>query len=198
MTPIRINLMPHRQMRRARAQRLFTALIALSAGVGVAVVAAGQFWITSEQKYQEQRNAYLKEAIAKLDKQIQEISQLKQKTEDLLARKDVVESLQANRGDSVRLFDELAKTVPEGLYLKSLKQVGDGITIVGYAQSSARVSTFMRALEATNFFQAPSLVEVKAADVGKQRLNEFTLSVRIERAAEAGKQAAASGKGGKG
>ena len=91
MTPIRINLMPHRQMRRARAQRLFTALIALSAGVGVAVVAAGQFWITSEQKYQEQRNAYLKEAIAKLDKQIQEISQLKQKTEDLLARKDVAE-----------------------------------------------------------------------------------------------------------
>lgn len=184
MTPIRINLMPHRQMRRARSQRIFITLAAVSAGLGVAVVAAGQYWLSNAQENQEKRNTFLWTEIAKLDKQIAEISQLKQKTQDLLARKEVVESLQVNRAEAVRLFDELAKRVPEGLYLKSLKQSGDKFTIIGYAQSSARVSTFMRAIEASSLFQEPLLIEVKAAQVGGQRLNEFTLDVQIERAAK--------------
>lgn len=184
MTPIRINLMPHRQMRRARAQRIFITLAAVSAGLGIAVVAAGQYWLSNAQENQEKRNTLLRTEIAKLDKQIAEISQLKQKTQDLLARKEVVESLQVNRAEAVRLFDELAKRVPEGLYLKSLKQAGDKFTLAGYAQSSARVSTFMRAIEASSLFQEPLLIEVKAAQVGGQRLNEFTLDVQIERAAK--------------
>lgn len=182
MTPIRINLLPHRQMRRARAQRMFTLMAAFAMGLGVAVVAAGQYWITYAKEIQDRRNAFLRDEIAKLDKQIAEIAQLKQKTSDLLARKDVVESLQVNRAESVRLFDELARRVPEGLYVKSLKQADDKFTIVGYAQSSARVSTFMRALESSTLFLEPALVEVKAAQVGNQRMNEFTLSVQIERA----------------
>ncbi|HNQ04380.1 MAG TPA: PilN domain-containing protein [Thiobacillaceae bacterium] len=186
MTPIRINLLPHRQMRRARIQRMFTLLAGLSAAVGVAIVAAGQYWIIDAQERQERRNAFLREEIAKLDKQISEIAQLKQKTSDLLARKDVVESLQVNRAESVRLFDELARRVPEGLYIRNLKQAGDNFTIVGYAQSSARVSTFMRALAASRLFQEPTLVEVKAAQVGNQRLNEFTLNVQIERGGKPG------------
>lgn len=185
MTPIRINLLPHRQMRRARAQRMFTALAALFAGLGVAVVAAGQYWISSAQEYQEHRNAFLREEITKLDKQIAEISQLKEKTQNLLARKDVVESLQVNRGESVRIFSELSTRVPEGLFLKNLKQTGDSFSIAGYAQSSARVSTFMRALGASTLFHEPTLVEVKAAQVGNQRLNEFILNVQIERTAKA-------------
>lgn len=198
MTPIRINLLPHRQMRRAHVQRVFTVMIVLFAVLGVAVVAVGQFWITSEQERQEKRNTFLKSEIAILDKQIAEISQLKQKTQDLLARKDVVESLQVNRGESVRLFDELARRVPEGLYIKSLKQSGDNFTVTGYAQSSARVSTFMRALEAATLFQEPSLVEVKATQVGNQRLNEFTLIVQIERASVSEKQVNKPGVGGSG
>lgn len=198
MTPIRINLLPHRQMRRAHAQRLFAGLAVLVAGIGVAIVAAGHFWVSNAQEHQERRNAFLRDEIVKLDKQIAEISQLRQKTQDLLARKEVVESLQTNRSESVRLFDELAKRIPEGLYLKTLKQTGDSFTIVGYAQSSARVSTFMRALEAANLFQEPSLVEVKAAQVGNQRLNEFTLNVQIERQAEPGKQAGNPGNPGSG
>jgi type IV pilus assembly protein PilN len=184
MTPIRINLLPHRQMRRARAQRMFTGLAVLFAGLGVAVVAVGQYWISSAQERQEHRNAFLREEIAKLDKQIAEISQLKEKTQNLLARKDVVESLQANRGESVRLFAELSNRVPEGLYLKNLKQTGDAFSISGYAQSSARVSTFMRALNESTLFQEPKLVEVKSAQVGNQRLNEFMLNVQLERAAQ--------------
>lgn len=181
MTPIRINLLPHRQMRRARIQRMFTMMAALALALGVAVVAAGQYWISNAKESQERRNAYLKEEIAKLDKQIAEIAQLKEKTNDLLARKEVVESLQANRMESVRLFVELARQLPEGLYIKSLKQAGDTFTIVGYAQSSARVSTFMRALEASTLFLEPALVEVKAAEIDKRRMNEFTLKVDIER-----------------
>lgn len=198
MTPIRINLMPHRQMRRARSQRLFATLAAISAGLGVAVVAAGQYWITNAQENQEKRNSFLRTEIAKLDKQIAEISQLRQKTQDLLARKDVVESLQVNRAEAVRLFDELARRVPEGLYIKTLKQSGDKFTITGYAQSSARVSTFMRAIEASTLFQEPTLVEVKAAQVGGQRLNEFTLSVQIERAAKPEAKSVKPGAGVKG
>jgi type IV pilus assembly protein PilN len=198
MTPIRINLLPHRQMRRARAQRMFTILAALSAGLGIATVAAGQYWVTSAQETQEARNAFLRAGIAKLDKQIAEISQLKQKTQDLLSRKEVVESLQVNRAEAVRLFDELAKRVPEGLYLKSIKQTGDSFTINGYAQSSARVSTFMRAIEASTLFQVPLLVEVKAAQVGGQRSNEFTLSVEYERAAKPENKSAKSNGGVKG
>jgi type IV pilus assembly protein PilN len=198
MTPIRINLLPHRQMRRAHVQRIFTALLVFFAALGVAVVAAGQFWISNAQERQEERNVFLRGEIAVLDKQIAEISQLKQKTEDLLARKDVVESLQVNRGESVRLFDELARRVPEGLYIKTLKQAGDSFTVNGYAQSSARVSTFMRALEASALFQEPSLVEVKAAQIGNQRRNEFTLIVKIERITTPEKQAVKPGVGGKG
>lgn len=198
MTPIRINLMPHRQMRRARSQRVFTTLAALSAGLGVAVVAAGQYWISNAQENQEKRNSFLRTEIAKLDKQIAEISQLRQKTQDLLARKDVVESLQVNRAEAVRLFDELARRVPEGLYIKSLKQSGDKFTIAGYAQSSARVSTFMRAIEASTLFQEPTLVEVKAAQVGGQRLNEFTLGVQIERVAKPESKSVKPGTGVKG
>jgi len=183
VTPIRINLLPHRQMRRAQVQRMF-AIMAISAAVaGVALVALGQAWISQQQGVQDQRNAFLKDEIGKLDKQIAEIKELREKTQDLLARKEVVESLQANRGESVRLFLVLASQLPEGLYLKGIKQSGDDFDISGYAQSSARVSTFMRALEASDLFLEPALVEVKAAQVGRARLNEFALKVKLERKA---------------
>ncbi|MEW6678155.1 MAG: PilN domain-containing protein [Pseudomonadota bacterium] len=181
MTSIRINLLPHRQMRRARMQRMFAIMAIASAVAGVAVVALGQAWISNQQSVQQARNAFLRDEIAKLDKQIAEIKQLKEKTQDLLARKEVVESLQANRGESVRLFDALAREVPEGLYLRAVKQTGDEFSISGFAQSSARVSTFMRALDASDFFLAPLLVEVKAAQVGAARMNEFSLKVQVER-----------------
>ncbi|MEW5771025.1 MAG: PilN domain-containing protein [Pseudomonadota bacterium] len=195
MTPIRINLLPHRQMRRAQAQRLFSAMAIVSGALAVAVVAAGQYWISNAQAQQERRNGFLREEIAKLDKQIAEIAQLKQKMQDLLDRKEVVESLQVNRAEAVHLFDELARRVPEGLYLKNVKQTGDGFVIIGLAQSSARVSTFMRELSASSLFLEPTLVEVRATQVGNQRLNEFTLNVQIERAEPAGKEEKASGQG---
>jgi type IV pilus assembly protein PilN len=179
MTAIRINLLPHRQMRRAQQQRLFTALAVVVAGLGLAAVAIGQVQLIKEKNAQDRRNTFLREEIAKLDKQIAEIKQLRDKTQDLLARKNVVESLQGNRTEAVRMFDELARRLPEGLYLKSVKQTGDNLALSGYAQSSARVSTYMRALDETALFSDPVLVEVKATEVGKLRVNEFSMNVKI-------------------
>ena len=185
MTPIRINLLPHRELRRARQQRLFAIIAVAVVALGLAVVAGGQMLVMNAKSGQDARNAFLQQEITKLDAQIAEIRQLKEKTQDLLARKDVVESLQSNRGESVRLFDELVRRVPDGLYLKSVKQTGDTVALSGYAQSSARVSTFMRALDGTELFAEPVLVEVKAAQVGALRVNEFSLNVKIERQAPA-------------
>ncbi len=185
MTPIRINLLPHRQLKKARQRRWFAILAAIVAGIAVAVVALGQMLIMNAKSNQDRRNVFLQEEIAKLDKQIAEIRTLKEKTQDLLARKTVVESLQSNRSEAVHLFDELARRLPDGLYLKSVKQTGDLVALSGYAQSSARVSTFMRALEETALFEEPTLVEVRSAQVGPLRVNEFALNVKITKAADA-------------
>ncbi len=183
MSAIRINLLPHRQMRRAQQQRWFAVLAVIVVGVGLALVLAGQALLTSEKNNQDSRNEFLKSEIVKLDKQIDEIRQLREKTQDLLSRKNVVESLQGDRTEAVRLFDVLARRLPEGLYLKSVKQTGDSLALTGFAQSSARVSTFMRALDETDLFQDPVLVEVKAAMAGKLRINEFSMNVRVTRKA---------------
>lgn len=183
MTPIRINLLPHRQLRKARQQRWFVVLAAIVVGLGLAAVGGGQAYIVNLKSGQDARNAFLKEELVKLDKQIAEIAQLKEKTADLLARKDVVESLQNNRGEAVHMFDALMRLLPDGLYLKSVKQTGDAVALAGFAQSSARVSTFMRALEATELFDEPVLVEVKSAMVGPVRSYEFSLNVKIARKA---------------
>jgi type IV pilus assembly protein PilN len=184
-TPIRINLLPHRQLRKARQQRWFAILAAIVAGLGLAVVAGGQVYLSNAKSGQLARNAFLKDEIAKLDKQIAEIAQFQEKRKDLLARKDVVESLQNNRSEAVHLFDDLMRRLPEGLYLKNVKQTGDAVAISGYAQSSARVSTFMRALEEAELFNEPALIEVKSAMVGPVRSYEFSLKVNIAREAPA-------------
>lgn len=185
MSAIRINLLPHRQLRRAQQQRLFAVLAVVVAGLGLAAVVIGQVQLINAKSTQDRRNTFLRAEITKLDKQIAEIKLLRDKTQDLLSRKNVVESLQGNRTEAVRLFDELARRLPDGLYLKSIKQSGDSLTLSGYAQSSARVSSYMRALDETSLFQDPALVEVKAAQVGKLRVNEFSMNVKISHLAPA-------------
>ncbi len=178
MTTIRINLLPHREMRRAQQQKAFVALLVAAMLAGLAVVGAGHMILTQKQEAQEARNALLRSEIAKLDAQIKEIAVLKDKTNSLLARKKVVEELQSNRSESVRLFSEMARLIPDGLYLRSLKQTDRQLDLTGYAQSSARVSTFMRNLEDSDWFETPHLIEVKAANVGNLRVQEFSLSVK--------------------
>lgn len=178
MSAIRINLLPHRQIKRAQQQRLFVGMLLGAAALGALVVAGGHLLIANAKDNQNRRNELLRQEMAVLDKQIEEIKTLKEKTQALLARKGVVESLQTNRAEAVHLFDELARRIPEGLYLKGLKQAGDQLSIQGYAQSSARVSTLMRNLDESPWLEAPNLVEVRAAQMDKQRVSEFNLTVR--------------------
>jgi len=180
---IRINLLPHREEKRKARRQQFYALagliVVLVGLIGVMVHGVISGYISN----QESKNEFLKKEIALLDKEIDEIKRLKEQTDALLSRKQVIESLQGNRAEAVQLFNELARQTPNGIYLKSIKQQGQKITIAGFAQSNARVSTLMRNLEASSLLEKPSLVEIKAVVVGVRRLSDFLLNVNITRAA---------------
>jgi len=192
---IRINLLPHREVKRAARQRQFNLLLGSVALFGVAVVILGYLALDARQQTQEKRNQYLKGEIAKLDRDIVDIKKLKEQTRSLLARKQAVETLQTNRSNEVHLLDQLVRLLPEGLYLKSIKQTGNTVNLQGYAQSSARVSTLMRNLESSPWLELPVLIEIHAATVQGLRANEFNLNVQQKQPQEsADKQAKNGGK----
>ncbi|MDO9220153.1 MAG: PilN domain-containing protein [Thiobacillus sp.] len=178
---IRINLLPHRELARASRRRQFTVLLGVAVATGLVTVVLGHGVIAAQQSNQDARNAFLTQEITKLDSQIGEIKKIREQTQALLARKQVVETLQSNRTEVVHLFDQMIRLLPEGLYLKSFKQTGDVVSITGYTQSSARVSTLMRSLDDSPWFESASLVEIKAATVNNLRANEFVLTVKQTR-----------------
>ena len=183
MTNARINLLPHREERRKRARSHFFVVVGGTAVVGALIVGLMHTYYAEKIDAQQGRNQYLKLEIAKLDKEIAEINKLKDEIRALLARKQIIETLQADRAQTVHLLDDLVKRMPEGVYLKSLAQKGLRINVVGYAQSNARVSTLMRNIEASQWLENPELVEVKAASVDKRRIAEFNLFMSLKRAA---------------
>jgi len=178
---IRINLLPHRELARASRRRQFNMLLGIAVAAGLVTVVLGHTVIAARQSAQDARNAYLEQEIAKLDSQIGEIKKIREQTQALLARKQVVETLQSNRTEVVHLFDQMIRLLPDGLYLKSFKQAGDIVTISGYTQSSARVSTLMRSLDDSPWFESAGLVEIKAVTVNNLRANEFILTVKQTR-----------------
>ena len=183
---VRINLLPHREQKRQARQRQFVSLAIGLAILGAAVVLLVHVAFGWQIEGQNSRNGLLKAEIAKLDSQIKEIDKLREQTQALLARKQIVETLQSNRTEAVHLLDQMVRQLPDGIYLKSLRQAGAKVTLVGYAQSSARVSTLMRNIEASPWLQSPELVEIKsvASPTAKDlRVNEFTLNVRIKQTA---------------
>ena len=194
---IRINLLPHRELKRAARRRQFNVLLGVAVAIGLLSVVFGHMVIAARQSSQEERNAYLTQEIAKLDAQIVEIKKIREQTQALLERKQVVETLQSNRTEVVHLFDQMIRLLPDGLYLKSFKQTADIVNIGGYTQSSARVSTLMRSLEESPWFEQPSLIEIKATTVNNLRANEFVLSVKQTRQQIEGDTDASKGKGGK-
>lgn len=178
---IPINLLPHRAQRRAAQRRQFFILAGAVVAIGAAIVIAVHTYFAGQIEYQNGRNEYLNGEIAILDRQIDEIKKLKEQTQALLERKKVVESLQSNRSETVRLLDQLVRQLPDGVYLKSIKQTGAKVNVVGFASSNARVSTLMRNFEASPFLEAPGLVEIKAVTIDKQNMNEFNLNVMLTR-----------------
>lgn len=179
---VRINLLPHREERRQRARQHFAVLAGLTAALGAVIVGAGYLYIDGMVQNQNDRNAFLKGEIAKLDKEIAEIKKLKDEIAALLARKQIIETLQADRAQTVHLMDQLVRQMPEGVYLKAVKQRGQAINLRGYSQSNARVSTLMRNIESSSWLASPQLIEIKAAKVGSKRLSEFTMNLQLKRA----------------
>ncbi|MFT3847984.1 MAG: PilN domain-containing protein [Propionivibrio sp.] len=178
---IRINLLPHREeKRKARRHQFYGLLVMISILAGLIVFLTYSI-IEGYISSQDSRNSFLKSEIAVIDKQIDEIKKLKEQTQALLARKQIIESLQRDRAEAVRLLSELVKQMPEGVYLRSIKQDNTKISLAGYAQSSARVSTLMRNIEASPWLEKPQLVEIKAVLVEKRRLNEFSLFAFLKR-----------------
>jgi type IV pilus assembly protein PilN len=179
---IRINLLPHRAIKRKALQRQFFITAGLVAVVAIGLSVVVHTLLAGRIENQISRNRFLEEKIVELNKQIEEIKRLREQTAQLLARKKVVESLQANRAEAVHLLDELIRQLPDGVYLKSVKQTGQRVAISGYAQSNARISTLMRNLESSPWLEQAALVEIKAAIQSNLRLSEFQLNVSIARA----------------
>ncbi len=186
---IRINLLPYREEKRKARRQQFYTLAGLVFTLAAMVVFLVYSVLGSYVSEQESKNAFLKKEIALLDARIDQIKRLREQTQALLSRKEVIESLQSDRSEAVHLLNELTKGVPEGVYLKSIKQEGRKVTLSGYAQSNSRVSSLMRNLEGSQWIQSPQLLEIKAVTVDKRRLNEFILVLQLTRSAES------SGKG---
>ncbi|MCR4303045.1 MAG: PilN domain-containing protein [Gallionella sp.] len=181
---MRINLLPHRAEKRRARQIQFAAFGVISAVLGGLLVGFVQVAIGTQISYQERRNEYLKQETAILDKQIEEIKKLREQTRSLLARKNVVESLQSTRSDVVHLLDQMLRILPDGVSLKSLKQTGNRISLVGYAQSNARISTLMRAVEDSPWLESPTLIEIHATTTGgknAKRISEFSMNFNLTR-----------------
>ncbi len=184
---IRINLLPHRELKRGARQRQFYVQAGMVAGLGVLIVFLVHSVISARISYQMERNRYLDREIAVLDIQIDEIKKLKEQIQVLLARKKVVEALQTDRAETVHLLDQLVRQLPDGVYLKGVKETGSRVDLAGYAQTNARVSTLLRNLESTPWFESPNLVEIRAITQGSTRLSEFNLNFRLARAKQEAK-----------
>jgi len=174
----KINLRPWREELRAEKQKQFIVMI-----VGAVIIAGGlgYLWKADMDRriaYQESRNAYIERATQELNKQIEQIENLKRQRDELLARMQVIQDLQGKRPVIVRVFDELVRTLPDGLYYTDLEKTGDRIDIVGMAESNSRISNLMRQFDNSEWFADPNLTNVSAADERRAGYSQFNLSVQ--------------------
>jgi len=174
----RINLLPWRDAERKRKRQEFTAGVvgALVIALVFGLIASWRFEAAID--YQNERNQLLKDTIVEVDKQITEVLDLEQKEQRLLARMDVIEQLQRSRPEVVRLFDQIVRIVPDGVYLNSLNQAGTQIKMRGMAQSSTRVATFMRNIEGSEWMADPALENLENKSAAVDGGSEFSLSAK--------------------
>ncbi len=174
----RINLLPWREMRRRQQDRQLLT-IGVAAWIVMAVVVVNAYlYVGSLIEVQERRNKLLEDEITKVEQEIKEIAELKKQRQDLIARMNVIYQLQGDRTGMVRMFDELARKLPEGVYFTALKTGGDGLALQGIAQSNARVSALMRNLDSSEWFSSPQLEVINVREKGAERLSEFSLNVK--------------------
>lgn len=173
----RINLLDWRAERRARRKQQFTVMMGLGFVVSATLVALGYLGMTRAVDGQMERNQFLTQQIAELDVKIKEIQDLEKTRQNLLSRMRVIEQLQQSRSATVHFFDEIVNTIPDGVYITGLKQSGQNITIDGVAESSGRISAYLKNLDSSPWFKDPRLVVIKTGEKNKQRNSEFQLQV---------------------
>lgn len=173
----RINLLPWRAELRKQRRTEFFAVVGMCALLALAIWGLIHFQFTERIAYQVERNDLLKSEITKLDQQIKEIRELEKEKERLIARMKAIESLQTSRPIVVHLFDEMVNSLPEGVYLKELTQSGTSVEIKGVAESNARVSTFMRNIEKSEWVKNPKLQIIETIEKDARRTANFTLKV---------------------
>ncbi len=171
----RINLLPWREELRKQRQKNFSLAAVGAVVLGVLVYLLYSNHISNEIEYQEARNQFLENEIARLDEQINEIIDLEARKERLLARMEIIEQLQKSRPQVVHLMDELVQTLPEGVQLTAVTQTGNRLEIKGVAQSSSRISNYMRNIDASDWIGNPDLGVVQVSEQGRRRSATFTL-----------------------
>jgi len=181
----RINLLPWREELRKEKQKEFNLTMFLGAVLAAAVVGAGWFHMESRIENQQARNAFIQDEIKALDKQIAEIKDLEKQKKNLLARMNIIQQLQRSRPEVVHVFDDLVKTLPEGLYLTGINNKGSVFNLNGFAQSNARVSSYMRNIDTSKWLSAPSLKTIVRSgdDASGRTKNKFILSAKQRSAA---------------
>jgi len=175
---VKINLLDWRTELSTLRKQQFLAMLGLGAALAVGGVGVVYYGVSDAISYQQQRNAFLQAQIVEMDKKITEIEELEKVKANLLARMKVIEELQASRAAMVHFFDEILNTLPEGVYIKSLKQSGPAVTIEGVAESNNRVSTYMKNIESSSWFAEPKLVVINTKDVNKRRQSEFQMQFK--------------------
>lgn len=176
----RINLRPWREERRAEKQREFLTALAGVAIAGLLFVFLQDRLVTSNIENQQARNSYLTGEISSLERKIKEIDALKEKRDQLIERMRIIQELQGNRPVIVHLFDEMVRSLPDGIHYKSLTREGDILAIQGRAESNNRISSLMRRLDGSEWFTDPNLTAVKAVEDGSRgdKSNDFDLTVK--------------------
>lgn len=175
---VKINLLDWRTELNNLRQQQFLAMLGIGAALAIGAVLVVYFGVQGAIDYQTERNRFLQQQIVEMDKKIKEIEELERVKANLLARMKVIEELQASRAAMVHFFDEVLNSLPEGVYIKSLKQTGAGVTILGVAESNNRVSAYMKNIESSRWFADPKLVVINTKDVNKRRQSEFQLQFK--------------------
>ena len=175
----KINLLPWRAERRKLREREFYMMLASAAVAAGLVVFIWYYWMDLRLENQDHRNAYLTDQIKQLDGQLAEIKELDKTKAKLLARKQIIEQLQASRSQMVHLFDEMVKTIPDSARLASMQQNGDTLTLQGVAQSNASVANYMRNLDSSKWLTHSDLIKTEVKGTDKRNRFEFGLNVKL-------------------
>ena len=174
----RINLLPWREELRKKKQQDFVAGIGAGIVVTVLILVLVYMYIEGMKEYQNRRNQILKDEIAVLDKKIKEIKDIEEKKNRLLTKIDVIQKLQESRPEIVHLFDELTRVTPEGVYLTKFTQIGTALNMDGKAESNARVSALMRAIDSSVWLNSPVLGVIKGQGKNTGAMNDFSLTAK--------------------